>query len=536
MNFTDGRVYDMNWKTTEDGAIFTTGNWFNTAMVIENENTLNIGDGWMILYREGTQDSGDEMPVAQPIGAEGEAYFGTWTMDLGGMAMNLTLNQDGTCAMEMMGESEPGVWTMENGKAYVMGDECQIDGDGNLVVESAGMVFVKMEDASSGNEEMSEEEALLAFLAMLGQMEGGEEGSLAPEAPVDYIPATMDDYIGGWICADDDSVQMLLLEGEATLIEDGVGYPAAWSVEDGIAIIDGMKLYTQEDWSGIMDMDGELIKFERGYVEKPKASAAPADTGDDEMTDEELLAFLALLGQMSGMEDTELPEHLKPYVGTWHMVYLATGGFEGDMRAMGVTGKLELNADGTGKLSGAADDSGKWYDDEGTVRFGKADTPLVLMDGGFLRYGSQLAGFMVFSQDPNAVWSPAPAATEVPAPTAAPVVSQGEKKGFSSLEERLDKKFICTSYVATYGGRQDASTLGAEYSLTFYSDGKLEFVMQGVPVTNLSWALKDIPRGLGTVQAFSFNYAMTDFNAVITDTGFEMDFYGSMLMTFELAE
>ena len=92
MNFTDGRVYDMNWKTTEDGAMFTSGNWFDTAMVIEDENTLNIGDGWMILYREGTQDSGDEIPVAQPIGAEGEAYFGTWPMDLGGMAMNLILN------------------------------------------------------------------------------------------------------------------------------------------------------------------------------------------------------------------------------------------------------------------------------------------------------------------------------------------------------------------------------------------------------------------------------------------------------------
>lgn len=150
MNFTDGRVYDMNWKTTEDGAMFTSGNWFDTAMVIENETTLNIGDGWMILYREDAEDGGDdEMPTAQPIGPEGEPYFGTWTMDLGGMAMNLILNQDGTCAMEMMGEAEPGVWTVVDGKANVMGDELYIDDAGQLVMASAGMTFVKSEGGAA---------------------------------------------------------------------------------------------------------------------------------------------------------------------------------------------------------------------------------------------------------------------------------------------------------------------------------------------------------------------------------------------------
>jgi len=153
--------------------MFTSGNWFDTAMVIEDENILNIGDGWMILYREGTESS-DEMPEAQPIGPEGEPYFGTWTMDLGGMAMTLILNQDGTCAIEMMGEAEPGVWTMENGKAYVMGDEIAIDGDGNLVIEAAGMVFTKSEGDADTGEEMSEEEQLLALLAALAEMEEQE--------------------------------------------------------------------------------------------------------------------------------------------------------------------------------------------------------------------------------------------------------------------------------------------------------------------------------------------------------------------------
>ena len=174
MNFADGRVNDMNWKTTDEGAMFTSGNWFDTAMVIEDENILNIGDGWMILYREGTESS-DEMPEAQPIGPEGEPYFGAWQCEfMPGMAMVLTLNQDGTCTMDMMGEAEAGVWTMENGKAYVMGDEIVLDGDGNLVMEAAGMVFTKSEGDADTGEEMSEEEQLLALLAALAELEEQE--------------------------------------------------------------------------------------------------------------------------------------------------------------------------------------------------------------------------------------------------------------------------------------------------------------------------------------------------------------------------
>jgi len=409
MNFTDGRVYDMNWKTTEDGAIFTTGNWFNTAMVIENENTLNIGDGWMILYREGTQDSGDEMPVAQPIGAEGEAYFGTWTMDLGGMAMNLTLNQDGTCAMEMFGESEPGVWSIVDGKANVMGDEIYIDDDGNLVVPAAEMVFTKAGGAASS---------------------GTEQPAAAPET--------------------DDS---------------------------------------------------------------------------DEMSDEDLLALLALLGQMEGGEgSSELPEALQPYVGTWHMVYMATGGLEGDLRTMGVTGKLELNADGTGKLSGAADDSGKWYDDEGQVRFGQAEAPLTLLDGGFLRYGSQLAGYMVFSQDEAATWSPEPVAPVAPVAPAAPAGSGAV--GLDNLDNYVGKKYVAKTY-SVAGFTQDATALGYVFSIE--KDGICELTMSGYP-TLLRWvAGTGLHNGQAT-DALMIDYmSISTYYAFLTAEGIDLDMNGMLV-------
>ena len=148
----DGWVRELKWDMVDGAATVTEGLWVGCPIVLENGIVIISGDNAFQLFSAdgdlsayyGDDDDDYDMPAAQPIGAEGEAYFGTWTMDMGGMAMNLILNQDGTCAMEMMGESDPGVWTMEGGKAYVMGDELTIDGNGNLVMASAGMVFTKV--------------------------------------------------------------------------------------------------------------------------------------------------------------------------------------------------------------------------------------------------------------------------------------------------------------------------------------------------------------------------------------------------------
>ena len=412
----DGWVDEYKWDVIDGAAVVTEGLWEGAAIYIEDgivfiDNSEGIFqlfsvDGDLSAYYGEEEEY--ELPEAQPIGAEGEMYFGTWTMDMGGMAMNLILNQDGSCAMEMFGEVEPGVWTVIDGKANVMGDELYIDEQGQLVMESQGMVFVRSEgDAAS--EEMSEEEQLLALLAALAAMEGGEGAS-------------------------------------------------------------------------------------------------------------------------------ELPENLQPYVGTWHMVYIATGGLEGDLRTMGVSAKLELNADGTGRLSGAADDSGKWYDDEGQVRFGKAESPLTLLDGGFLRYGSQLAGYMVFSQDENAVWSPAPAVATLPQIAAAPAAPQAPASaGFASLEDRLNKKFVAKTYTS-FGQTMDASMLGAEYAVLFRENGTCDFTLAGMPMPNLPWGLNEVSIGLNKQEAFVINYYGTMFNAVPTDYGFDMDYYGTMTLHFELAE
>ncbi len=192
MTFTyasDGWTYNEKWAVVDGEAVVTEGRWEGAAIYlrdgivfIDNDEgifQLFSADGDLSAYYG--EDDEDDMPEAQPIGTEGEPYFGSWKGDMFGMEVILSLNQDGTCAMEMFGESDPGVWSIVDGKANIMGDEIFIDGDGNLVYESMGIVFTRVgtEEAAGDDGEMSEEEQMLALLALLGQLaeqeNGGEE-------------------------------------------------------------------------------------------------------------------------------------------------------------------------------------------------------------------------------------------------------------------------------------------------------------------------------------------------------------------------
>ena len=384
----DGWVDTYAWDVVDGAAVVTEGPWSGLPIVLENGILIITNDEgiFQIFSRDGDLsayygEDDEDMPVAQPVGDEGAAYFGAWNGEMFGMEVILTLNPDGTCAMEMMGEAEPGVWSIVDSKANIMGDELYIDDGGNLVYAALELVFTKA-------------------------------GGAAPEETA--VPAA----------------------------------PAAG-----------------------------------------------------------------------------LPETLQPFVGTWHLCYLATGGLEGDLRSMGLTGKLVLNADGTGAMTGLSDESGSWYDDEGQVRFGDSGMPLFLLDGGFLRYGTELSGYMVFSQNESATWSPAPAATPVPAPTAAPAAPAAPTGG---NVERLNVKFVCKSYTSA-GFTLDASMLGAEYALLFREGGTCDFTMAGFTAANL-------PYTVSAEGVYVINYYGTMFNCTPTDAGFDMDFYGTMMMHFVPAE
>lgn len=518
----DGWTYNEKWAVVDGTAVVTEGRWAGADIytrdgIVFIDNDVGIfqlfsADGDLSAYYGDDDEEDYGMPEAQPIGAEGEPYFGIWKADMYGIEVTLTMNADGTCALEMLGEADTAVWAVVDGKANIMGDEIYINSDGNLVYNAQFMVFTKAGDA---------------------------EQAPAADTEIDYVPSVADDFIGGWICADDPTMQILLLENEANLIEGSECYTTTWAVVNGAAEFDGMTLYITDTYTiGILDMYGEQVKFERGYVEKPKAStSAPADS-DDEMSDEELLALLALLAQLEGTEQqteqTGLSEELKPYVGLWHMVYCETGTLKGDLRSKGLTGYLELNENGSGKLSGITTEFGSWYEDEGIVRFGESGFPLTMLEGGFLKYGTALSGYMVFSKDEAAVWNPdgavnaAPAETPVPAPQAPAVPAK---------TTYVDQTFVLTKAETMYAGQAypvDAAAFG-EYKVRFNGNGSAELVQSGLalPAEYLTWKQND--QGEYVIDYVVNGIPIMNYVFIPVDGALTMDYYGT-LMTFTPAE
>ena len=76
----------------------------------------------------------------------------------------------------------------------------------------------------------------------------------------------------------------------------------------------------------------------------------------------------------------------------------------------------------------------------------------------------------------------------------------------------------------------EASMLGGEYALTFHADGALDFKMAGTDVPGLSWSQGE------DGDTFLVDYYGTPMEIVWTETGFDMNFFDSMLMHFAPAE
>lgn len=168
-----------------------------------------------------------------------------------------------------------------------------------------------------------------------------------------------------------------------------------------------------------------------------------------------------------------------------------------------------------------------------------ADMPMKLLDGGFLQYGTELAGYLVFSQDENAVWTPdmlaaeteAAALVQTPEPSM-PEVSSGTAVAAGAMEERLDKKFVAVN--ADVGGFiMEASMLGGEFSVTFNSDGSLKLIMVGAEAPGLTWTQGTVETENGEADAFIVNYYNTNtLEFVATEAGFDLNYFDSMLLHF----
>ena len=122
---------------------------------------------------------------------------------------------------------------------------------------------------------------------------------------------------------------------------------------------------------------------------------------------------------------------------------------------------------------------------------------------------------------------------ETPEDGAKMSTSDGQTGTAVDQSSYLERKYICKSVDAN-GYNMDASTLGAEYSVIFHANGSMDFVLAGTNVPGLEWTQGKVQTEVGEADAFSTVYLDgTTLNFAITEAGFDLDFYGSMLMHFE---
>lgn len=522
MEYFDGTVTDTTWGLTEDGYRFGEGMWFNSPLELLDENTLSVSDGWAVFTREGFLPTTDEALLlgAEPVGDEGEPFLGTWELTslvieeevldpaAFGLTMTITLYDNGLVTTDDGMEPYTTTWSVSYGSAVMEGDILTIDENDQLVYNSldGAMLFTRVpeEETDPANAVPVGEEGA-SFLGLWTL-----ESMLIEGDPFDPslfgMTMTLNFSEDGTVIADDG------MEPETTV----------WYVEDGAAIVEGRPLVINEEGKLVMtDEEGAAMIFMQGEAE-PAGEPSEAD---------QLLALLELLGMMEGMDDlSELPENHQGFVGEWQLCYIMTGGLTGDLRPLGITGTLTLNADYSGELTGLADEYGTWYEDEdGTIRFGESGTPLFLIDaeedgmGIFLQYGTEDSGCMIYHQDAEAVWTPGLYPLQTPitaAETTAPVAS-GELS-------TVGTRFVCTTYT-TAGFTMDAATLGAEYAVVFHDSGTADFTMAGILLPNL-------PYTVTADGVYAINYYGTMFNCIPTEAGLDMDYYGTMTMHFVPAE
>lgn len=521
MEYFDGTLTSCHWEHTDAGAVFTDGMWYNSPMTLLDDNTLSVSNGWMIFAREGFLPTTDEalLLAAEPVGKEGLPFLGAWELtsliieeeviepDLFGMTMTLTFYGNGLVTSDDGLEPYTTTWFMSYGNAVVEGDVLFLDDNDQLNFSTVDgtMVFTRALTAETD-----------------------------PANPADPVPVGEEgaQFLGMWI------LESMLIDGavidpglfgmtmtlsfseDGTVIADDGSETEtiSWYAENGTAIADGMVLTINAENKLVMEEEGASMFF----VHTDSANS-PQELSEEE----QLLALMQLLEIMGGVEEDPcaLPEHHQGFVGNWHLCYIISSGLTGDLRPLGISSALTLNADYTGIITGIATEEGTWYENEdGLICFGESSTPLFLIgekgdeQGFFLQYGTEAGGCMIFHQDAEASWVPGLHPLQTPASNA-----DSGAPTHSGSQLLTDVKYVCTSYT-TAGITLDASTLGAEYAVIFTENGTASFTLAGFNIPTLSYTISD--------GQYVIDYYGTPFTCIPTDDGFNMDYYGTMTMHF----
>lgn len=239
----------------------------------------------------------------------------------------------------------------------------------------------------------------------------------------------------------------------------------------------------------------------------------------------------------------ELPvptaEEAAPYAGMWKAETLTENGETYNAADFFMVMKMELYEDGSGRF--AQDEFSEympiqWYVENGQAYAGDADGMFAITAGeGALEMTMDTITVRFVPDDGvSGEELTDEEALELFLQMLAEMEAQGEldgdwSAGYASPEDRLEKKFVCTGFTAGGVYQEDETYLGGEYSVLFHENGTVDFVMAGVPLPGSTWALQQVTVGLEEKDAFVITYYTMTYNCILTDAGFDLDYFGTVM-------
>jgi len=334
--------------------------------------------------------------------------------------------------------------------------------------------------------------------------EPASETTAAPEnTPEAQDTAIPEEYLGVWYGVSmemegvsyplaDMGMEMTLTigaDGAAEMNMNGEGESIQCSMQDGVLTADGV---------GIALQDGMLVVSEDGMTmtlsrEKPEASAAPIPVIDESATIDDVKGVWTLARVT--MDGVTLAAEAAEMAGDTLVVY----GDSCDLTLQGMTmDGLTCSMDGCALLISILDgEAAATLREDGTLCLEMSDVTLW-----YERTG------------------------DAPEPANAPEPAAG------GAEVMIGKKYVMTD-ADVNGYNMTAAQMGNfEYSILLQEDGAVTFVMAGSDIPGLTWAYGRIPTEAGEVDGIVIDYYTQALNLVPTEKGFDMDYFGSMLMHF----
>ena len=342
------------------------------------------------------------------------------------------------------------------------------------------------------------------------------ETTAAPENTTEAQDAAIpDEYLGAWygVSMEMEGVSYPLADmgmdltitigadGTAEMHMNGEGERIRCSMQDGVLTADGVSFALQDSML-VVSEDGMTMTLSR---EKPEASAASIPVIDESATIDDLKGVWALAHVT--MDGVTLPAEAAEMAGDTLVVY----GDSCDLTLQGMTvDGLTCSMDGYALLISILDgEAAATLREDGTLCLEMSDVTLW-----YERTGNA----------PEITAEPVPEATSEPAAMPEPAAS--------GAEAMIGKKYVMTD-ADVNGCNMTAAQMGnLEYSILLQEDGTVTFVMAGSDIPGLTWAYGRIPTEAGEADGIVIDYYTQALNLAPTEKGFDMDYFGSMLMHF----